>query len=180
MNNTAYAILDLGCGTKRRPGTIGVDFSDRYNPDVVHDLNIFPYPFPDNFADKVYLDNVLEHLDSPLRVMEEVYRITKPGGEVTVIVPYFRSPWAFIDPTHKTFYTVDSFSYYDPAHDICKRYDYTSARFAVVKKVFNEELKNTLFKRLLVKFANRYPNRYENHLSSLFALDDLSFHLRKI
>lgn len=84
-------ILDLGCGKKKRAGSIGVDYSDRHNADIIHDLNIFPYPFESNSIDQIYLDNVLEHLEQPMRVMEEIYRITKAGGKVKVIVPYFRS-----------------------------------------------------------------------------------------
>ena len=83
-------ILDLGCGKKKRPGTVGVDFSDRHEADVIHDLNNFPYPFLDSSVDHIYLDNVLEHLDHPLLVMEELYRILKPYATIKVIVPYFR------------------------------------------------------------------------------------------
>jgi len=75
-------ILDLGCGNKKRQGTIGVDFNDRTAADVIHDLNVFPYPFEDASVDHVYLDNTLEHLDDVIKVMEEVYRIVKPGGSV--------------------------------------------------------------------------------------------------
>jgi len=172
-------ILDLGCGKKKRPGTIGVDHSNRHAADIIHDLNVFPYPFEEATVDGAYLDNVLEHLDSPLHVMEEIYRIMKPGGFVKVIVPYFRSNWAFIDPTHKTFYTIDSFSYYDPNHPICIRYDYTHARFKVEKIVFNEEITSSFFKKLVIKFANRFPFRYESQLSHLYPLDDITFYLRK-
>lgn len=178
-DNTSLKILDLGCGKKKRPGAIGVDYSDRHNADVIHDLNIFPYPFDNDSIDQVYLDNVLEHLAEPMRVMEEVYRITKPGGGVKVIVPYFRSEWAFIDPTHKAFYTVDSFAYYDPRHIICQRYDYTSARFLVDKIVFNETLQNRWTKKLIVRLANKYPNRYECYLSHLYPLDDITYYLKK-
>lgn len=173
-------ILDLGCGKKKRPNSIGVDYSDRHDADVIHDLNRFPYPFVNNFADQIYLDNVLEHLDEPMRVMEEVYRIAKIGGTVKVIVPYFRSVWAYIDPTHKTFYTVDSFSYFDPRHIISKRYDYTSARFIVEKVVFNETLKNSWLRGLVARIANKYPNRYEMYLSHLYPLDDITYYLRRI
>ncbi len=173
-------ILDLGCGNKRRPGTIGVDYSARYKPDVIHDLNVFPYPFESASIDKIYLDNVLEHLDSPLKVIEELYRITKIEGEVVVIVPYFRSRWAAVDMTHKTQFTVDSFAYFDPTNEICKRYDYTDARFRIKKRVFNEEIENSLIKELIVKLANRYPNSYENILSPIVPLDDITFYLIKV
>ena len=108
---TTKKILDLGCGKKKRAGSIGVDWSDRHDADVIHDLNVFPYPFEGASVDMVYIDNTLEHLDDPIAVMGELYRIVKPSGIVKVIVPYFRSVSAFIDPTHKHFFTVESFSY---------------------------------------------------------------------
>lgn len=172
-------ILDLGCGKKKRPGAIGVDYSDRHNADVIHNLNVFPYPFKDDEFDEIYIDNVLEHLDDPMRVMEEVHRICKLGGRVKVIVPYFRSVWAYIDPTHRNFFTVDSFSYFDPGHIICQRYDYTPARFQVKRIVFNETLQNRWVKKLMIKLANKYPNRYESYLSHLYPLDDITYYLEK-
>lgn len=174
-------ILDLGCGKKKRANSIGVDYSDRHNADVIHDLNIFPYPFDSSSIDEVYMDNVLEHLDEPMRVMAEVHRICKPGAIVKVIVPYFRSVWAFIDPMHKTFYTVDSFAYYDPRHIICQCYDYTSTRFYVNKIVFNETLLDKRWtKKLMIKLANKYPNRYETYLSHLYPLDEITYYLTAI
>ena len=172
-------ILDLGCGKKKRIGSIGVDYSDRHNADVIHDLNVFPYPFESDSIDRIYLDNVLEHLDKPMRVMEEVHRITKPGGSVKVIVPYFRSVYAFIDPTHKHFFTVNSLAYFDPRSVICQRYDYTSARFYVEKIVFNETLNMRWSKRIVVRLANRFPHYYEFYLSHLYPLDDISYYLTK-
>jgi SAM-dependent methyltransferase len=176
-------LLDLGCGKKKRPGCIGVDISDRHGADVIHDLNAFPYPFSDSSVDYVFMDNVLEHLDSPMDVMAEVHRVLKPGGGVKVIVPYFRSVWAYIDPTHKTFFTVDSFAYYDPTHVICQRYDYVATRFKVDRVVFNETLPTRwfkVFKRLIIFIANKFPIKYEIYLSHIFPLDDITYYLRKI
>ncbi len=178
--STMPLTLDLGCGNKKRPGTIGVDFNARTCPDVVHDLNVFPYPFKDESVDHVYLDNTLEHLGDVLRVMEEVYRIVKPGGTVKVIVPYFRSLWAYIDPTHRHFFTVNSFAFYDPDHVICQRYDYTLARFKTENIVFNETLPSSWFKRWIIAIANRWPWRYEYHLSHLYPLDDITYYLRRL
>lgn len=69
-------ILDLGCGNKKRPGAVGVDFNDRTAADIVHDLNKLPYPLDDSSFDEIYLDNTLEHLVDVLRVMEEVDRVS--------------------------------------------------------------------------------------------------------
>ena len=176
---TNKKVLDLGCGKKKRAGSIGVDWSDQHDADVVHDLNVFPYPFESSIFDEIYIDNTLEHLDDVVRVMEEIHRICKPGGFVKVIVPYFRSVWACVDPTHKHFFTVNSLAYFDPDHIFCRRYDYSSARFKQEKLVFNETLNNRWTKKLVLKLANRWPSRYEYYLSHFYPLDDISFYLRK-
>ena len=154
--NSSKLILDLGCGNKKREGTVGVDYNTRLDGDVNHDLNTFPYPFQAGSVDKIYIDNCIEHLDSPLHVMEEIHRILKKGGEVKVIVPYFRSPSAFHDPTHKTFYTTESFSYYDPDHPICKRYDYTKAYFKVENfKMISDDYDVAISSQKISHFINR-------------------------
>ena len=40
--------LDLGCGNRKRKDTIGIDISEDTDADVIHDLNISPYPFDYN------------------------------------------------------------------------------------------------------------------------------------
>jgi hypothetical protein len=58
MSDTSN-ILDLGCGIRKRPGTIGLDINPRSDADVIHDLTLFPYPFDDSsfggFKDEVQL-----------------------------------------------------------------------------------------------------------------------------
>lgn len=38
--------IDFGCGQRKTVGYVGVDALSHPRGDVVHDLNIFPYPFP--------------------------------------------------------------------------------------------------------------------------------------
>ena len=107
-------ILDLGCGNNKKINSFGIDFRDYQNVDLVHDLNQFPYPIEDDKFDIVYIDNVIEHLDDVIKVMEEVHRISKKGASISIYVPYFRSRWASIDPTHTHTFTINSFDYFDP------------------------------------------------------------------
>ena len=173
--------LDIGCGKRKVPGAIGLDFNQNLSADVVHDLNIFPYPFKDEEFDKVYIIDTLILLENPVSVMEEVYRICKKNRRVVIVNPYFRSVWAHVDPWFKTFCTTHSFSFYDPNDTICTRYEYSSARFATEKIIFDEHLDSRgLIKRCIIMIANYSPRKYELYLSHLFPLDTITFHLRKL
>ena len=54
--------LNLGCGNKIKEGYVNVDKFDYYNCDVVHDLELFPYPFDNDTVEYILLSHVLEHI----------------------------------------------------------------------------------------------------------------------
>ena len=176
----AGEILDFGCGNKKRPGAIGVDINPRSDADVIHDLNETPYPFRDNTFREILADNVIEHLDNIIKVMDELHRICRSDGVVVIHVPYFRARWAYIDPTHRHFFTVDSFSYFDPGHLHNKLYKYSRSCFVIKSVRFNQGLRNGLLKRSLLCVANRWPRGYEAYLSHLLPLDMLTFALQPL
>jgi SAM-dependent methyltransferase len=103
--------LHLGCGVDYRPGWINVDNSTRVKVDQVVDLSQRPWPFPDNYADEMALIDVMEHLDKTFDNIHEIHRILKPGGLVTIHVPYAKSDGAFQDPQHYSFFTEKTFDY---------------------------------------------------------------------
>lgn len=170
-------VLDIGCGNRKRTGAVGLDINPSTDADVVHDLDVFPWPFEDSSFDEIYADNVIEHLDDVIAVMEEIHRIARPGALVVLAVPYFRSRWAWIDPTHRHAFGVESFSYFDPDHIHSRLYNYSPARFTPERTVFNEKIPG---KRLVRWFANRQPVRYEAKMSHFAPLDDLTFYLRAV
>ena len=47
------------------------------HPDVTHDLNRVPWPFPDGHFRQVLAYDVIEHLDDVRATMEEIYRICR-------------------------------------------------------------------------------------------------------
>jgi len=173
-------LLDLGCGVRKRKGAVGVDIREDSDADIIHDLNIFPYPFDDDKFDDILCDNVIEHLKDIIRVMEEIWRISKNGAKVKIFVPYFRSKWASIDPTHKHFFTVNSFSYFDPNHIHSKLYKYSKATYCIEKIVFDEKINGSYVQRFVKKLANKYPQIYEAKLSHLYPLNELTYHLKVI
>ena len=103
------AKLNIGCGAFKKKGYINMDIDPDLLPDVVHDLNKFPYPFDDHAFELVEADHVLEHLESPLRVMKEIHRILRKGGRVAVRVPHFSR--GFTHPDHKRGFDL-GFPYY--------------------------------------------------------------------
>jgi predicted SAM-dependent methyltransferase len=175
--------LDLGCGNSKKEGYVGVDSLRLHGVDIVHDLTSFPYPSEESSVDDIWMDNVLEHLAQPLKVLEEIYRISKNGATITISVPYFRSFYACIDPTHVNFFGVWWFNYFDPSHPFHHKYQYSPVKFKVEKIEFDREFKNRrmkLFHKFLVKFAEKRPEWYEARLSHLFPLNSLTFVLRVI
>ena len=123
--------LNLGCGRDIKEGYINLDSLNLPKVDQVHDLNEFPYPFEENHFEEIYADNILEHLDDLVKVMEELYRILKPGGKLIAIVPYFSSAGAFQDPTHKRFFGLRTMNYF--SKDFLYYYN-SKADFRVQKK----------------------------------------------
>lgn len=63
--------LDLGCGASKQQGFIGIDARALPGVDIVHDLEKFPWPLPDECAIFAMSSHVLEHIN-PGRVPPQV------------------------------------------------------------------------------------------------------------
>jgi|HubBroStandDraft_4_1064222.scaffolds.fasta_scaffold02418_3 SAM-dependent methyltransferase len=61
-----------------------------------------PLPAVDGSFDACVLDNVLEHIADPQKVLDECWRVTGPRGGLVIAVPGSRGFAA--DPDHKVFY----------------------------------------------------------------------------
>ncbi|MFC1884327.1 methyltransferase domain-containing protein [Thermodesulfobacteriota bacterium] len=135
----------FGCGKHKKEGYVNVDIVQLPTVDVVHNMNVFPYPFEDNSADEILLIHILEHLPDTIKVMEEVWRICKNSALVKIDVPYYNSPGAFHDPTHIKFFTEHTFDYFtsDITNPLSQYNYYSVARFNILsiiayqKPIFN-------------------------------------------
>ena len=102
--------LNLGSGNDYMEGWTNVEIIEELKGDVRHDLNVYPYPFPDNEFDEIRAASILEHLDKPIEALKEMIRIAKDGAKITIIVPHAHSYSAVTDLQHKTFFTENSFN----------------------------------------------------------------------
>ena len=121
--------LDLGCGrVQRNPfksnNIHGLDLFD----DVVNNihkcsLGFEAIPFPDNTFNFITAFDLLEHIPrhsmldgvpiSPfIFLMNEIYRVMKPGGIFLSQTPIYPFVEAFQDPTHTNIMTSDTFTLY--------------------------------------------------------------------
>ncbi|MFN3704675.1 MAG: class I SAM-dependent methyltransferase [Thermoflexales bacterium] len=100
--------LNLGCGNDYRQGYINVDRVPGV-ADIVHDLDEFPYPWPDHSVDEILMRHVLEHLQDIRKVMDELWRLLKPGGRLTIYVPHFSNFHALTHPEHRHAFHYNSF-----------------------------------------------------------------------
>ena len=105
--------LNLGCGEFKKDGFINVDLSSVPGVDLCHNLNEFPYPFEDNHFTEIEADHLLEHLEDPFRVMQELYRIAADGCVITLRVPHFSR--GFTHPEHKCGFDVSFPLYFNPS-----------------------------------------------------------------
>jgi len=109
--------LNLGSGDKRIPGFLNVDKFNTFNPDIVHDLEVFPYPFSDNEVEEIKLIHVLEHIgqtpDTFIHIMKELYRICCNQADIHISVPHPRHDDFLADPTHVRPITTLGLSLFD-------------------------------------------------------------------
>ncbi|CAK0776812.1 Methyltransf_11 domain-containing protein [Azospirillaceae bacterium] len=96
--------LNLGCGQNKKEGYVNVDKFSECNPDVLWDLEVFPWPFETSSVNDIELVHVLEHIGQSVDVflgfMKELYRVSAPNARILIKVPHPRSDSFISDPTH--------------------------------------------------------------------------------
>lgn len=178
LTNAEQRILHIGAGLRKIKGAVTLDINPLLEPDVVWDLNMFPYPFPSDTFDLVVCEHVIEHLQQVIGVMEELHRVCRPGGRVLVRVPHFSSLNFNTDPTHVHAFSSRSFNY------LCigepeQRYGYSTVQYR--KLVGRMDMRPlSPFNRLLMRFINRYLAFYEEHLAYVIPGQELLFVLEVV
>ena len=155
-------VLDVGCGSAKWPGAVGLDISSDTDADIVHDLNVFPYPIDESSFDHVLMQDVLEHVQDPIRVITELHRIVRDGGHLHLRTPHFSSALAYGDPSHYHYFSALAIrSLAEPrfAH-------YTAARFRIIHVTLDLWLPFRLTG--IAALANRFPESYEKYLAFRF------------
>jgi SAM-dependent methyltransferase len=178
---SSQRILELGCGFSKAPGAFGVDMLRGSNADLIHDLNVFPYPLDDSSWDLIICRDVLEHVDDFIRTMEEIWRIGAPGAVVEVRAPFMSSVNYYSDPTHRRAFTSRSFDYFLEGRP-ASRLRYSKVRFELMSCEYDpDEMHHRRgFHAWALRWANRNKAKYEDRYAFIYPIYNVFFELRVI
>ena len=112
--------LDVGCGLFKQKGCIGMDMVKHPCVDIVHDIQEFPWPVPDNICSQVIMSHIWEHIEPKYRfqVMDELWRIIRYDGQLFLAAPYGNSFLANAHPAHYMCPNEATFQFFDPEYQL--------------------------------------------------------------
>jgi predicted SAM-dependent methyltransferase len=173
--------LHLGCGPNNKLGDVGVDILPGPAVDIVHDLNVVPWPLPSAAYDRVICIDVIEHLQNVVSTINEIHRVGRPGARVTIQVPTTTSRDFFTDPTHVRGFGYRSFDYFVEGKPLSK-YGYSENRFTLQSAQFFKHPSRLfgLLDRAMIGVANRYPDLYETRLGFVCPMSGIRFELEVV
>jgi SAM-dependent methyltransferase len=172
-------VLDIGCGRHKLPGAVGLDRHPLPGVDIVANLDE-GLPFAPESFDVVSANQVLEHVRDLVALVDEVHRVLRTGGVLVAHVPYFRSSWAHIDPTHVRSFTIRSMDYFVTGTACHRDYRFGERAFRRHEVILDNDFRPRVLRNLFAALAVRHPVRFENSfLSNLFVFQQLTFVLEK-
>jgi len=91
--------IDVGCGSSKKPGCIGIDLLPAPGVDHVLDILKEDLPFQNRSVDYIFSSHFIEHISPPNRVWQEFSRVAKDGCGIEIWSPFAHSDEAFL-PGH--------------------------------------------------------------------------------
>jgi SAM-dependent methyltransferase len=104
----SYLKIDLGCGSCKKEGTVGLDIQAQLGVDYVLNLQTDPLPFPNQSVEYAYSSHCLEHIVDPTHLFSEIGRVCIDGAKLEFWTPYAWENSAFIID-HKLFFNEDHY-----------------------------------------------------------------------
>jgi ubiquinone/menaquinone biosynthesis C-methylase UbiE len=179
--------IELGCGTTKQEGKVGIDRLPLKGVDIVHDVENGLGFLPDNSVDEISSSHFLEHINNFEELMREIHRVLKPNGLHIAIVPHFSNPYYYSDYTHKRFFGLYTFDYLATQNSCLKRKVpdfYTDFKFEIISRKYNF---NSPFKirhalkqvpKKILGINNYLKEFYEETLCWIFPCSTITYIMR--
>ena len=118
-------MLDLGAGDLKRKDFVSMDKRPLPGIDIVHDLEVLPYPLEDESVITMVASNIVEHLKPWLMIdiFNEWWRIAKPNCQLAISMPYGVSSYWQQDPTHCNVCNEVTWQYFDKRFPLYRVYE---------------------------------------------------------
>jgi predicted SAM-dependent methyltransferase len=116
--------LDVGCGSNKQRGFMGMDRRDLPGVDIVHDAEVFPWPLDDESCAVIVMSHFIEHVKPwfSIDMVNECWRVLELGGALLISTPYAGSFRYFQDPTHCNPWNAATPAYFDPENGLYQVY----------------------------------------------------------
>jgi len=168
--------IDIGSGTKVKQGFVGLD-KEKYVPTIkfVCDLNKGILPFKNNSIEEISCEHLLEHLNNPELIVDEIYRVLISGHKAHIVVPYFSYYTSHVW-CHKNYWSTACIKLFKSS---C--YHETKIEFTKVKISLHRETKGimSLVKIPFQLIADWNPTIYERLFCYVFPMAEIHFELVK-
>jgi hypothetical protein len=109
--------LHVNCGLNKQDGWVGIDGRGFPGVDIPHNILEFPWPLKNKSCHIALLSFVLDTTppDKIIPLMDEVWRVLQPNGQVLVATHYAGSPQAYVDPVnYRPGFLPETFQFFDP------------------------------------------------------------------
>ncbi len=116
--------LDVGCSDHKMSGSIGIDKRPLSGVDIVHDIEVLPWPLPDACCRRILMSHIVEHLKPwcIMDIFDELWRVMEDHGQLLIATPYAGSPRFWQDPTHVHGFMEATAQYFDPDYPLYQVY----------------------------------------------------------
>lgn len=159
-------ILDIGCGRRKIEGADGMDIDPDSHAKIIHDINKYPFPIADSSYDQIFAKHIIEHIENPRGLIEEIYRILKPGGRAFIETPHFTNYVSYAEPQHNRHFSLFMFE------GLCQGINFSK----IDKRI-------TFYKTFracgIASLANMNPKHYERFWAFIFPAENVVVELVK-
>ncbi len=187
-DSTILKKIDLGCGSNKKEGFLGIDYQKFDTVDIVLDATREKLPFEDHSVGYIHSAHFFEHIKVPNFVWSEISRVAADGATLEIWTPYAYSDGAFCYG-HEIFFTEEQWqhicvkfpNFYIPiinARWLLKKIVYVvdADAFNDIKKHgFDIEFAIKYFKGIVIEIGVFIEIRHDNPLENVIPTKFYSF-----